>query len=96
MLATAPPKATGCTPTRSLSLAAAIGCLTLAFSTSPSSAQIRIMLCDEVSSGYIETEKKSGVLSTLFEHAMQYSCPSIYLEALQVIVLAWIGELFVP
>ncbi|RDX64651.1 hypothetical protein CR513_56773, partial [Mucuna pruriens] len=35
---------------RSSLLAAAIGCLTLALSTSPSSAQIRKMLCDEVSS----------------------------------------------
>lgn len=70
---------------RSSLLAAAIGCLTLALSTSPSSAQIRMMLYDEVSPGYIETEKKSGVLSTLFEYSMQRSCPTICLEALQAL-----------
>ncbi|RZC08126.1 HEAT repeat-containing protein 6 isoform C [Glycine soja] len=70
---------------RSSLLAAAIGCLTLALSTSPSSAQIRKMLYDEVSSGYIVTEKKSGVLSTLFEYSMQWSCPTICLEALQAL-----------
>ncbi|WVY99759.1 hypothetical protein V8G54_025829 [Vigna mungo] len=64
-------------------LAAVIGCLTLALSTSPSSAQIRNMLCDEVSSGHIETEKKFGVLSTLFEYSTQLSCLTICLEALQ-------------
>ncbi|KAL3015724.1 hypothetical protein AAZX31_06G172400 [Glycine max] len=69
----------------SLLQAAAIGCLTLALSTSPSSAQIRKMLYDEVSSGYIVTEKKSGVLSTLFEYSMQWSCPTICLEALQAL-----------
>eukprot|EP00256_Glycine_max_P062543 XP_014632027.1 uncharacterized protein LOC100778359 isoform X4 [Glycine max] len=138
---------------RSSLLAAAIGCLTLALSTSPSSAQIRKMLYDEVSSAssitcqlrtelrsiqlqnksiseyllqiqtivdslgsigvtispdeqldvileglprdyestlsiicsYIVTEKKSGVLSTLFEYSMQWSCPTICLEALQAL-----------
>ncbi|XP_022636863.1 uncharacterized protein LOC106762274 isoform X9 [Vigna radiata var. radiata] len=68
---------------RSGLLAAAIGCLTLALSTSPSPAQIRNMLCDEVSSGHIETEKKFGVLSTLFEYLKQSSCLTICLEALQ-------------
>jgi len=38
-------------------------------------------------SGYIETKKKSGVLSTLSEYSMQSSCPTICLEALQVIFL---------
>ncbi|KAJ1406091.1 hypothetical protein SESBI_25350 [Sesbania bispinosa] len=66
-------------------LATAFGCLALALSTSPSSAQVRNMLCDEVSSGCIETEKKSGVLSLLFEYSMQWSCPSICLEALQAL-----------
>ncbi|KAL2334265.1 hypothetical protein Fmac_015478 [Flemingia macrophylla] len=85
---------------RSSLLAAAIGCLTLALSTSPSSAQIRTMLYDEVSSGHIEIEKKSGVLYTLFEYSMQWSCPTICLEALQalkavyhkypnIVVLCW-------
>ncbi|XP_057430059.1 uncharacterized protein LOC130723121 isoform X2 [Lotus japonicus] len=66
-------------------LAAAVGCLTLALSISPSSAQVRKMLCDEVSSGYIETEKKSGVLYLLLEYSMQWSCQSICLEALQAL-----------
>ncbi|XP_045809659.1 HEAT repeat-containing protein 6 isoform X2 [Trifolium pratense] len=66
-------------------LDAAVGCLTLALSTSPSSAQVRKMLYDEVSSGYLENEKKSGVLSLLFEYSSQGSCPSICLEALQAL-----------
>ncbi|XP_073224565.1 uncharacterized protein [Cicer arietinum] len=66
-------------------LDAAVGCLTLALSISPSSAQVRKMLYDEVSSGYLETEKKSGVLSLLFEYSSQRSCPSICLEALQAL-----------
>ncbi|KAK7405349.1 hypothetical protein VNO78_06597 [Psophocarpus tetragonolobus] len=70
---------------RSSLLAAAIGCLTLTLSTSPSSAQIQKMLFDEISSGYIETEKKSGVLSTLFEFSMQQIYPTICLEALQAL-----------
>jgi hypothetical protein len=37
-------------------------------------------------SGYLENEKKSGVLSLLFEYSSQGSCPSICLEALQVIL----------
>ncbi|KAK8464273.1 hypothetical protein PHAVU_011G167550 [Phaseolus vulgaris] len=74
---------------RSGVLAASIGCLTLALSTSPSSAQIRNILCDEVSSGYIETKKKSGVLYTLFEYSMQSSCPTICLEALQALKSAF-------
>ncbi|XP_058787252.1 uncharacterized protein LOC131661663 isoform X2 [Vicia villosa] len=64
-------------------LDAAVGCLTLALSTSPSSAQVKKLLYDEVSSGYLENEKKSGVLSLLFEYSSQGSCPSICLEALQ-------------
>ncbi|KAI5406793.1 uncharacterized protein LOC127083430 isoform X3 [Lathyrus oleraceus] len=63
----------------------AVGCLTLALSSSPSSAQVKKLLHDEVSSGYLEKEKKSGVLSLLFEYASQGSCPSICLEALQAL-----------
>ncbi|CAI8597827.1 unnamed protein product [Vicia faba] len=63
----------------------AVGCLTLALSTSPSSAQVKKLLHDEVSSGYLENEKKSGVLSLLFEYSSQGSCPSICLEALQAL-----------
>ncbi|KAK7342809.1 hypothetical protein VNO80_25765 [Phaseolus coccineus] len=74
---------------RSGVLAASIGCLTLALSTSPSSPQIRSILSDEVSSGYIETKKKSGVLYTLFEYSMQSSCPTICLEALQALKSAF-------
>ncbi|KAK7260708.1 hypothetical protein RIF29_26977 [Crotalaria pallida] len=66
-------------------LCAAVGCLTLALSTSPSSVQLRKMLYEEVSSGYIETEKKTGVLSMLFEYSVQWSCPTICLEALQAL-----------
>ncbi|XP_061368423.1 uncharacterized protein LOC133311395 isoform X2 [Gastrolobium bilobum] len=66
-------------------VAAALGCLTLALCTSPSSAQVRKMLHEEVSSGYTETEKKSGVLSMLFKYSVQWSCPTICLEALQAL-----------
>jgi len=38
-------------------------------------------------SGYLENGKKSGVLFLLFEYSSQGSCPSICLEALQVILL---------
>lgn len=38
-------------------------------------------------SGYLETKKKSGVLSLLFEYSSQRTFPSICLEALQVIYL---------
>lgn len=66
-------------------LDAAVGCLTLALSTSPSSAQVRKMLYDEISSGYLENGKKSGVLFLLFEYSSQGSCPGICLEALQAL-----------
>ncbi|KAE9599474.1 hypothetical protein Lalb_Chr14g0362591 [Lupinus albus] len=63
-------------------LAAALGCLTLALSTSPSSAQVRKMLYEEVCS---VTENKAGALFMLFEYSMQWSCPTICLEALQAL-----------
>ncbi|WVZ22365.1 hypothetical protein V8G54_000909 [Vigna mungo] len=44
---------------RSGLLAAAIGCLTLALSTSPSSAQIRNMLCDEARENATDTSTVS-------------------------------------
>ncbi|RYR63812.1 hypothetical protein Ahy_A04g021566 isoform A [Arachis hypogaea] len=65
-------------------LAAAVGCLTLALCSSPST-EVRKMLYEEVSSGYIKNEKKSGVLFMLFEYSLQWSCPTICLEALQAL-----------
>ncbi|XP_057753732.1 uncharacterized protein LOC130973287 [Arachis stenosperma] len=65
-------------------LAAAVGCLTLALCSS-SSTEVRKMLYEEVSSGYIKNEKKSGVLFMLFEYSLQWSCPTICLEALQAL-----------
>ncbi|XP_019458388.1 PREDICTED: HEAT repeat-containing protein 6 isoform X1 [Lupinus angustifolius] len=63
-------------------LAAALGCLTLALSTSPSSAEVRKMLYEEA---FSVTEKKTGALFMLFEYSMQWSCPTICLEALQAL-----------
>ncbi|MED6221634.1 hypothetical protein PIB30_056687 [Stylosanthes scabra] len=65
-------------------LAAAVGCLTLALCSS-ASTEVRKMLYEEVSSGCIKNEKNSGVLFMLFEYSLQWSCPTICLEALQAL-----------
>ncbi|XP_028756041.1 HEAT repeat-containing protein 6-like isoform X1 [Neltuma alba] len=66
-------------------LGSALGCLSLALSTSPSSVNVRKMLLEEVSSGFIEAQNKSGVLFMLFEYSVQWSSPTICLEALQAL-----------
>ncbi|XP_054824289.1 uncharacterized protein LOC129322185 isoform X2 [Prosopis cineraria] len=66
-------------------MGSALGCLSLALSTSPSSAHVRKMLFEEVSSVSSEAENKSGVLFMLFEYSVQWSSPTICLEALQAL-----------
>ncbi|KAL3830375.1 hypothetical protein ACJIZ3_019177 [Penstemon smallii] len=68
---------------RSSLLAAAINCLTIALSVSPSSMHVNNMLLVEVSKGSLEGQQKSGVLFTLFRYSEQLSSPSISLEAYQ-------------
>ncbi|XP_059441155.1 uncharacterized protein LOC132173631 isoform X2 [Corylus avellana] len=65
-------------------LAAAVSCLTAALSTSPS-IQVRQMLFEEISTGFLEAEKKSGVLFTLFQYAEQLTSPNVCFEALQAL-----------
>ncbi|GFP81254.1 heat repeat-containing protein 6 [Phtheirospermum japonicum] len=64
---------------------AAINCLTLALSVSPSSTHVNNMLLGEVSVGSLEGQPRSGVLYTLFRYSEQVSSPPISLEAFQVL-----------
>nr|VDC75169.1 unnamed protein product [Brassica rapa] len=66
-------------------LVAAIGCLTAAFSTFPPQMNVHSMLLDEASAGFDGSERKSGVIFTLFRFAEQYSDASTCIEALQVL-----------
>ncbi|KAJ4839057.1 hypothetical protein Tsubulata_027630 [Turnera subulata] len=74
-------------------LSTTISCLTAALSTSPSSSQVKQMLLQEIStgiymkpsSGVVEAEKKSGILSTIFQHSEQVTSPTICFEALQAV-----------
>lgn len=66
-------------------LAAAIGCLTAAFSTFPPQMNVHNMLLDETSAGFDGSEWKSGVIFTLFRFAEQYSDAPTCIEALQVL-----------
>ncbi|XP_021274684.1 uncharacterized protein LOC110409597 isoform X2 [Herrania umbratica] len=63
---------------------AAISCLTAALSVSPS-IQVKEMILEEVSTGSLEAEKKSGVLFTLLQHSERLSNPTICFEALQAL-----------
>jgi hypothetical protein len=64
---------------------AAIGCLSAAFSTFPPQMKVHNMLLDETSAGFNGCEWNSGVLSTLFRFAEQFSDASTCIEALQVL-----------
>ncbi|XVF12805.1 hypothetical protein REPUB_Repub08aG0151600 [Reevesia pubescens] len=63
---------------------AAISCLTAALSVSPS-IQVKEMILEEVSTGFVEADKKSGVLFTLLKHSERLSNPTICFEALQAL-----------
>ncbi|XP_075649880.1 uncharacterized protein LOC142620392 [Castanea sativa] len=65
-------------------LAAAVSCLTAALSTSPS-LQVREMLLEEISTGFLEAEKKSRVLFAIFLYSEQLTSPNICFEALQAL-----------
>uniref|UniRef100_A0A2N9IEJ3 Integrase catalytic domain-containing protein n=1 Tax=Fagus sylvatica TaxID=28930 RepID=A0A2N9IEJ3_FAGSY len=65
-------------------LAAAVSCLTAALSTSPS-LQVREMLLEEISTGLLEAEKKSGVIFTIFQYSEQLTSPNVCFESLQAL-----------
>ncbi|KAL5551204.1 hypothetical protein UlMin_001380 [Ulmus minor] len=64
---------------------AAIGCLTVALTTSPSYPQVKDMLLKEMSTDFLEAQKKSDVLSTLFRYSEEVSNPTVCFEALQAL-----------
>ncbi|TYI69107.1 hypothetical protein E1A91_D08G131800v1 [Gossypium mustelinum] len=64
--------------------AAAISCLTTALSVSPS-IQVREMILKELSTGFVEADKKSGVFLTLLKHCERLSNPTVCFEALQAL-----------
>ncbi|CAI9786720.1 unnamed protein product [Fraxinus pennsylvanica] len=66
-------------------LAAAINCLTVALSVSPSSVHVNNLLLVEASTGFLDGQRKSGVLYTLFHYSKQLTSPSVSLEALQAL-----------
>ncbi|XWS50226.1 hypothetical protein CRYUN_Cryun12cG0070300 [Craigia yunnanensis] len=63
---------------------AAASCLTAALSVSPS-IQVKEMILKEGSTGFVEADKKSGVLFTLLQHSARLSNPTICFEALQAL-----------
>ncbi|XP_012474733.1 uncharacterized protein LOC105791273 isoform X2 [Gossypium raimondii] len=64
--------------------AAAISCLTTALSVSPS-IQVKEMILKELSTGFVEADKKSGVFLTLLKHCERLSNPTVCFEALQAL-----------
>ncbi|PON40673.1 Armadillo-type fold containing protein [Parasponia andersonii] len=66
-------------------LTAATSCLTMAFTTSPSSLQVNEMLLKEMYEGFLEAEKNTGVLFTLFHYSEQANNHTVCLEALQAL-----------
>ncbi|XP_062119461.1 uncharacterized protein LOC133833863 isoform X1 [Humulus lupulus] len=65
-------------------LTASFSCLTAAFTISPSSTQVKEVLLKEMNEGFIEAEKKPGVLLTLFHYLEKVNNHTVCLEALQV------------
>ncbi|KAK8583569.1 hypothetical protein V6N12_067835 [Hibiscus sabdariffa] len=63
---------------------AAINCLTTALSVSPS-IQVKEMISEELSTGFVEANKKYGVLLTLLHHCERLSNPTVCFEALQAL-----------
>ncbi|KAK4368899.1 hypothetical protein RND71_012691 [Anisodus tanguticus] len=66
-------------------LATAINCSSAALSVSPFSVEVKDMLVAEVSAGFISTQSKSGILSTLFHYCEPGVSPSVGFEALQAV-----------
>ncbi|OMO95180.1 Armadillo-like helical [Corchorus capsularis] len=63
---------------------AAISCLTAALSVSPS-IQVKEMILEEASAGFVGADKKSGILFTLLQLSERLSNPTICFEALQAL-----------
>ncbi|OMP02756.1 hypothetical protein COLO4_10863 [Corchorus olitorius] len=63
---------------------AAISCLTAALSVSPS-IQVKEMILEEASTGFVGADKKSGILFTLLQLSERLSNPTICFEALQAL-----------
>ncbi|XP_019252084.1 PREDICTED: HEAT repeat-containing protein 6 isoform X3 [Nicotiana attenuata] len=66
-------------------LATAINCLSAALSVSPFSVDVRDMLVAEASAGFVSSQSKSGILSTLFRYCEPGVSPSVGFEALQAV-----------
>ncbi|XP_062105137.1 uncharacterized protein LOC133816845 isoform X2 [Humulus lupulus] len=66
-------------------LTASFSCLTAAFTISPSSTQVKEVLLKEMNEGFIEAEKKPGVLVTLFHYLEKVNNHTVCLEALQTL-----------
>ncbi|CAA2966828.1 HEAT repeat-containing 6 isoform X1 [Olea europaea subsp. europaea] len=66
-------------------LAAAINCLTVALSVSPSSVHVYNFLIVEASTGFVDGQRESGVLYTLLHYSKQLTSASVSLEALQAL-----------
>ncbi|KAK4370005.1 hypothetical protein RND71_009480 [Anisodus tanguticus] len=66
-------------------LATAINCLSAALSVSPFSVEVKDVLVAEISAGFISTQLKSGILSTLFRYCEPGVSPSVGFEALQAV-----------
>ncbi|XP_070018456.1 uncharacterized protein [Nicotiana sylvestris] len=66
-------------------LATAINCLSAALSVSPFSVDVRDMLVAEVSAGFVSSQSKSGILSTLFRYCEPGVSPAVGFEALQAV-----------
>ncbi|WCJ26681.1 ARM repeat superfamily protein [Euphorbia peplus] len=66
-------------------LATTINCLTAAFSKLPPSQRVKQMLSEEISVGLNEAEKRSGVISMLFQHSGNLTNSTICVESLQAL-----------
>ncbi|XP_065858384.1 uncharacterized protein [Euphorbia lathyris] len=66
-------------------LATTINCLTAALSKLPPSQHIKQMLSEEMSVGLNEAEKRSGVISMLFQHSENLTNSTICVESLQAL-----------
>lgn len=66
-------------------LAVAMNSLTAALSVSPSSLKVEDILREELSTGPVEEQGKSGILSTLFRYSEPVTSPTVSYEALQAL-----------
>ncbi|XP_010251003.1 PREDICTED: HEAT repeat-containing protein 6 isoform X2 [Nelumbo nucifera] len=66
-------------------LAIALNCLGAAFSTSPPSFQVKEMLQEEISKGFLDDEGKKGVLLAILKFSERDMHPTVSFEALQTL-----------